>query len=68
VGDHLIVFSMTPALVSGGRTILHVDPAREIIHQSAAGRRLVPAAFARDLDAGLTLEQIENRVVRQTKN
>jgi hypothetical protein len=61
-GDHLIIFSMNPALVSGFRTILQVDPTRALIHQSAAGRRFVPAAFTRELDQGLTLEEVETRV------
>ena len=67
VGDQLIVFSMRPALITGGRTILSVDPPRELIHQSVAGRRLVPAAFAPELDGGLTLQEVERRVAVEAK-
>jgi hypothetical protein len=66
VGDRLIVFSMTPALVVEGRTILSVDPPREIIHQRGVGRRLVPAAFTRELDANLTLEDVVKRIAGET--
>ncbi|HEX6095583.1 MAG TPA: hypothetical protein VF432_04590 [Thermoanaerobaculia bacterium] len=67
VGDRLIVFSMTPAFVSEGRTILSADPPREIIHQSATGRRLVPAAFTGELDADLTLDDVVTRVAGETR-
>jgi hypothetical protein len=68
VGDHLIIFSMNPALVTGDRMILHVDPAREIIHQGAAGRRVVPLTFARELGSGLTVDQLERRVALEAKS
>ncbi|HYD50641.1 MAG TPA: hypothetical protein VEB21_19955 [Terriglobales bacterium] len=68
VGDQLVVFSMSQPLVTENRTVLQVDPVREIVHQGVSGQRVVPAAFVQELGSGLTFEQLERRVVLESKS
>jgi hypothetical protein len=45
IGDRFLAFSITPAYVADGVTILAPDPRRELLHEAAEGKLTLPSAL-----------------------